>query len=215
MKSGIFTTEFWSTIIHYAIAALVVFGFIDRPNYEPADVAGQKILGGVAAIVTNALIVWKYIHSRHKLKEGGTMRVFIIAAVAVGFMGSALQAEALLPWRRQMEQRLNQLHQQNQPSTPAPIIIHAPAPAQPPLQILPIQGPNQQSLPIAGPIRQELPIQGAPRQELPTPGTPKQQLDPKGRPRQELPIQGPPAPNADGPQRLSVFALWRPGRQSN
>jgi hypothetical protein len=125
----------------------------------------------------------------------------------------------VLPWRRQVEQRLQNLErQQRQPPAPyappqaqPPIII-----VQPPLQQFPIGGQPRQDFPIGGAPKQELPPSGAPKQDLPPGGAPKQELPPGGTPRQDLPVQPPPMPPADRtPQTYSyrpviIRALSRP-----
>src|SRR5581483_9055844 len=127
-----------------------------------------------------------------------------------------IDAAALLPWRRSLEQKLAELKQQNrdlqqqlqrQQSHPAP----APAPA-PPIQIF--QAPPQQTPPAAPAPLQQLPISGSPLQQLPVPGQPLQQLPiaqaPAPAPQAgpglppQLPIAPPapaPAPTAPAPQR--------------
>jgi hypothetical protein len=147
-------------------------------------------------------------------KEGPRLTL-LAAAVLVLFQAPSL-AQAQLPWRRHVEQRLQNLEkQQGQPvpAPQAPQIILLPQP----LQTLPIQGDPRQQLPIGGDPKQQLPIHGDPKQQLPIQGDPKQQLPVPGQPQQQLPIQGPPRqplPQAPapvlGPQRFSfVRALWR------
>src|SRR5581483_11528655 len=102
-----------------------------------------------------------------------------------------IDAAALLPWRRSLEQKLAELKQQNrdlqqqlqrQQSQPAP----APAPA--PIQIF--QAPPPQQTPPAAPAPlQQLPISGSPLQQLPVPGQPQQQLPIAGEPQLVLPVQ--------------------------
>jgi hypothetical protein len=124
----------------------------------------------------------------------------------------------VLPWRRQIEQRLQNLERgQRQPPAPSapqaqpPIII-----VQPPLQQFPIGGQPKQDFPIGGAPKQELPPSGTPKQDLPPGGAPKQELPPGGTPRQDLPVQPPPMPPAArAPQTYSyrpviIRALSRP-----
>jgi hypothetical protein len=118
----------------------------------------------------------------------------VLPLVAAALLLAPAPARAQLPWRRQMEQRLQQMQQQlnalQQHAAPAPQppqIIVVPQP----YQTLPISGEPRQQLPIAGDPKQQLPIRGAPRQQLPVPGGPRQQLPVPGSPWQQLPIQGP------------------------
>jgi hypothetical protein len=130
---------------------------------------------------------------------------------------------ALLPWRRQIEDRmrgdrqpatdptvLEMLRQiaatqqqilallQHQQQTPPVIVLGTP------YQTLPVPGTPRQELPPQGAPRQELPPQGAPRQELPPSAVPRQEVPPTGPPRQELPPGRP-----SGMQRYSVWPVER------
>lgn len=80
-------------------------------------------------------------------------------------------------------------------NTPPPTIINNPAPigtmpiqGQPPQQLLPISGAPQQLLPIQGAPQQLLPIVGQPQQALPIAGAPQQIINIHGAPQQQLPI---------------------------
>lgn len=122
----------------------------------------------------------------------------------------------VLPWRRQMEQRLGQqdrlisqllqMQRQPAPAPPGPIIV---MPEQPQQQ-LPVPGEPKQQLPIPGEPKQRLPIPGEPKQPLPPQGKPKQPLPPQGQPRQELAVM----PRAES-QRYSIVvrALYYGGRR--
>jgi hypothetical protein len=134
--------------------------------------------------------------------------------IGLALLGQAAPAQAqVLPWRRQVEQRLRALEQK--PSVPP--AAPAPAPTPPiiylPYQQLPIPGPPLQQLPIPGAPKQALPIPGGPKQQLPIPGQPQQPLPVPGQPQQPLPIPGPvpqplpPGPGSgDAPQPYTI--LW-------
>jgi hypothetical protein len=139
---------------------------------------------------------------------------FVVGGVLL--LGTASPAAAQLPWRRHVEQRLQNLErQQQQQQAPAPQIIYLPYQQLPiqgePRQTLPIQGPPLQQLPIAGPPKQQLPVPGAPQQQLPLQGAPQQQLPIPGPVPQQLPPQMPPATGlGTNPQLYTVIrALYR------
>jgi hypothetical protein len=128
-------------------------------------------------------------HQDPFLPKGPSLNLFLIgllSALACGLMGSTAQADHILPYRQQMQKRLEfqeklileLMNKQNQP--------------QPPLQILPIPGEPRQNLPIPGEPKQQLPIPGEPKQPLPPGGEPKQPLPQGGEPKQDLPIGGDP-----------------------
>jgi hypothetical protein len=154
-------------------------------------------------------------------RSPGWPRVLPLLLAGLALFDSATPAQAqLLPWRRQIEQRLRALEQKPSPA-PAPTPTPAPAPAPQiiylPYQQLPIGGQPKQDLPIQGAPKQDLPIQGAPKQQLPIPGTPQQQLPIPGNPQQQLPVPGPvpqqlPQDNGLGgaPQPYTIIrALYR------
>ena len=188
MKPGYQTTEFWTALIAQALALLTVLGLVTPADGQTLDAALGKCIAAVFALLANGAIVVQYIKSRLTLKtlagagqpkdasagQGGGS--FLWLGFALWLVGSPVQAQSILPWRNQMEQRLRD---QNQLITQllgkqqqAPIII--------------------QQLPIGGELKQQLPIAGEPKQALPVPGEPKQQLPPGGAPKQDLPIGGPP-----------------------
>jgi hypothetical protein len=211
MRPGYRTTEFWTTLISQGLALLTIVGLLTAKEASTLQDALGQCVAAVFLFLTNGWVVVRYIQARVAVKTarpeaapGGSPSVlpFLLAAVVLGTMGSSAQAQ--LPWRRQMEQRLRNL-EQNQRTPPAP------APAAPP-QIIFL--PYQQ-LPIAGEPKQQLPIPGDPRQQLPVPGNPQQQLPVPGSPQQPLPIQGPPRQPlpgaADGPRPYTSWALWKKG----
>ncbi|MBI3406933.1 MAG: hypothetical protein HY040_01070 [Planctomycetes bacterium] len=113
---------------------------------------------------------------------------FVQALAFLAVLGGPweVNAQSLLPWRNQVEQRLrdqNQLIAQ---------LIAGPRQQAPQIPPIIMQPQPYQLLPIPGEPKQRLPISGDPKQPLPTPGEPKHQLPPGGQPKQELPIPGNP-----------------------
>ena len=209
VKPGYQTTEFWVSIVSAAIGLLITSGLIPTSDASFISESATKIMGGLVA----AVAVYKYIHARAIVKSSAVL-------LAVLFLGQTVQAQCMLPWRSQVERRLQALEsgQKQQPQAPQqPIIIQQPSPApspapapqpqlivlgphfQPqyppsggPLQQLPISGQPIQSLPIQGLPIQSLPIQGSPIQSLPIQGQPIQQMPIGGLPIQQLPLQSAP-----------------------
>ena len=131
---------------------------------------------------------------------------FLAPVLALGLLASSAPAGPILPWRAQIERRLQDQQQlilqliagQRQA---APIVVPGP------IYQLPIQGDPKQSLPIAGDSKQTLPIGGDPKQTLPPQGPPRQDLPVPGDPKQILPPAPPPMPQA---YTLKLFALAKP-----
>jgi hypothetical protein len=80
-------------------------------------------------------------------KGGGPAGLpLLLVAVAVGLLGGPVPEARALPWRRQVEQRLQQLERQ----AAAPVAPAAPQIIYLPYQTLPIAGAPKQELPGAG-----------------------------------------------------------------
>ena len=219
MKAGMWTTEFWLTLISQVLGLLAVLGIIQASEIGTLEDALGKCVTAVFLFLTNAWIVVNYIKGRVMLKnngdEGKTKSQGLFPPL-VGLLVLVLLLPGVAPaaektcfggdWRRSIEQRLIEHQQliisllqgkQSQPALP-PVIVLPPA-----LQQLPIEKSPRQELPIAGEPKQWLPIPGEPRQVLPVPGSPRQELPIPGEPRQELPIPGRP------PVSYTVYALYR------
>ncbi len=225
-KPGWKTTEWWTTSISQLLALLTVFGVLTPTDAHSLEEALAKVVAATFLLATNAWIVVHYIKGRVALKMGerpaGPPRSLLpVLFILLGFASpaSAQQPTCLLPWRAQVERRLDQLERQTRPAPQAPsdpemkdllrqlmaqlgsrqVLPIAGAPR----QELPIAGTPKQDLPIAGTPKQDLPIPGAPRQDLPTPGTPKQDLPGEGKPKQTLPGEAKPKPA--GYQRYTLY----------
>ena len=200
VKPGWRTSEFWTTLVSQALGLLTAVGLVTSQDAGTLQGALGQCVAAVFLLLANGWVVVRYIQARVTVKTGGVSppagggdwpNVLPLFLAALVLFASASPARAqVLPWRRQVEQRLKNLEAQQRQSpapAPAPQIIVVPAP----LQQLPIAGEPKQVLPIQGDPRQQLPIQGAPKQQLPIPGNPQQQLPIQGLPQQQLPIQGP------------------------
>lgn len=185
MKAGFKTTEFWMTIVSQILAILTLLGFVSAQDAQSLETALGQCVAAVFLFAVNAWVVVQYAKGRVALKRsqaGSPKLVWLLAIVVLGCLGGArLEAGPLLPWRAQIEQRL-----QDQQRLIAQWIGQQPRP-QPPIFQLPIPGDPKQTLPIGGDPKQPLPVPGDPRQTLPTPGDPKQTPPPGGDPRQVMP----------------------------
>ena len=61
MKSGIFTTEFWLSISSQVLTLLVIVGMITATDKSTLEGAVSAAVGAIGVLVSNALIIWKYI----------------------------------------------------------------------------------------------------------------------------------------------------------
>jgi hypothetical protein len=228
-KPGWQTTEWWTTTISQILAMLTVFGVLAPTDAHTLEEALAKIIAATFLLATNAWIVVHYIKGRVAVKTlqgnqrpGGPILPVLLAFFCLAGPASAQQTTCLLPWRAQVERRLDQLERQARPAPPATdpemkellrqLLAHLQSQqalpiAAAPRQELPIAGTPRQELPISGAPRQELPIPGAPRQDLPTPGTPKQDLPAPGKPLQPLPGEAKPKPA--GYQRYTLYRRSR------
>jgi hypothetical protein len=225
-KPGWKTTEWWTTTISQVLALLTVFGVLAPTDAHTLEEALAKIVAATFLLATNAWIVVQYIKGRVALKSlpgagrsGGPILPALLAFLFLAGSASAQQPAYLLPWRAQVERRLQQLEKQAQPAAPQadPEMKELLRQLREQLQsrqALPIAGTPKQELPIAGTPKQDLPIQGAPKQDLPVPGTPRQELPTPGTPKQQLPGEGKPMQTLPGeakpkPAGYQRYTLYR------
>jgi hypothetical protein len=216
-KPGWKTTEWWTTTISQVLAVLTVFGVLTPTDAHSLEESLAKITAATFLLATNAWIVVQYIKGRVALKMGertpssprSLLPVFL-ACLLLPASASAQQPTRLLPWRADVERRLDQLERPARPAPPQSSgdpetkdLLRQLIGQLQPRQMLPIAGTPKQELPIAGAPKQDLPIPGAPRQDLPTPGTPKQELPGEGKPMQTLPGEAKPKPA--GYQRYTLY----------
>jgi hypothetical protein len=225
-KPGWKTTEWWTTTISQLFALLTVFGILAPADARTLEESLAKIVAAAFLLAANAWIVVQYIKGRVALKTqngnrpGSPILPVLLALLCFAGAAPAQQPTCLLPWRAQVERRLQQLERQDRPTPPPQgdsetkdLLRQLIAQLQS-RQALPIAGPPRQELPIAGTPRQDLPIQGAPRQDLPVPGTPRQDLPTPGTPKQDLPGEGKPQQTLPGeakpkPAGYQRYTLYR------
>jgi hypothetical protein len=231
-KPGWKTTEWWTTTISQVLAILTIFGILAPTDAHTLEEALAKVVAAAFLLTTNAWIVVQYIKGRVALKTlhtearpTGPPRTTLPLLLAFLFFAGPAQAQGpaaparLLPWRAQVERRLDQLERQARPAAPQAdpemkeLLRQLLAQLQS-RQTLPIAGAPRQELPIAGAPKQELPIGGAPKQDLPIPGTPRQELPTPGSPKQELPGEGKPMQTLPGeakpkPAGYQRYTLYR------
>jgi hypothetical protein len=227
MKPGWKTTEFWTTAISQLFALLVMVGVLSGGDSAQLEAAVVKCVTAIGALVTNALVIFRYIDGRIRLKTqqpaaakpGFGAGLALLAALCLASAAPAAEPTPayLLPWRDQIDKRLQNLERKRPPEIEEHRLMR-PEEADalrrriaelelelhklrigyytPPKQDLPIPGVPKQELPIPGQPKQDLPLPGGPKQELPGPGLPKQDLSPRAPlpelgPKQLLPV-GPP-----------------------
>jgi hypothetical protein len=223
MKPGYLTTEFWLTLLTALPSLAVTIGLVPVADKTILDTAASKIAAGLVAAITVA----KYVQSRALVKSAPHLVIFT-ALLFPGLLSAQqpdTQSSCLLPWRAQIERRLQQLEQQKQPpaqTDPALTTLlqqllaqnqqilnllqqrQSPAPApqyivlgpQPgPSQSIPLGGPPQQNLPLGGPPQQAMPLGGPPQQNIPLGPAPQQAIPLGGPPRQQIPLESKPLPD--------------------
>ena len=124
---------------------------------RPAPLAAYCIECPVLPFVTEEEELRFRPHPAPQRRRTRTAASLLLGLLALGLMGSSVQADSILPWRQQINQRLKDQQQLisnlMQQQRPAPQV--------------------QPSPPI---IVQPLPVPGEPKQLLPIPGEPKQAL---------------------------------------
>jgi len=69
MKPGWQSTEFWITALGQLLVLLALSGAINSADSDKLETAVSNLVTAVVAIVSNALIVIRYIRSRSDLKS--------------------------------------------------------------------------------------------------------------------------------------------------
>src|SRR5262249_43818667 len=125
-KPGWKTTEWWTTTISQILALLTVFGVLAPADAHTLDEALAKVVAATFLLSANAWIVVQYIKGRVAVKTGqqggGPPRPLLpvlLLALCVPSAASAQQPTCLLPWRAQVERRLEQLERQARPAPPS------------------------------------------------------------------------------------------------
>ena len=198
MKPGWKTTEFWLTLLTALPSIAVTIGLVPQSDQGLLDAAAAKIAAGLLATV----VVAKYIHGRSLVKAAR----FVVAFIFVLSPSPARAADAWLPWRYQVEQRLRALEQPQPPSPNAALLGQLLAGQQ---QILGLLGQRQQPPPqyiVLGP-QQQIPLGSLPRMDIPMGTPPKQDIPLGGPPAQPIPLGPPPQqPLPLGPQPQQQLA---------
>jgi hypothetical protein len=227
-KPGWKTTEWWTTSISQLLALLTVFGVLTPTDAHSLEESLVKIVAATFLLAANAWIVVQYIKGRVAIKMGERVPhsprslLPVVLLLLLPSSVSAQQPTRLLPWRADVERRLDQLERQARPAPQTPgdtemkDLLRQLIGQLQPRQLLPIEGTPKQDLPIAGAPRQELPIASTPKQELPVPGAPRQDLPTPGTPKQDLPGQGKPMQTLPGeakpkPAGYQRYTLYRRG----
>jgi hypothetical protein len=68
-RSGLFTTEFWITIVTQGLALLTLLGVVTSNDADTLRDAVIKCVTSAGVFVANAWIVVRYIQSRTQLKS--------------------------------------------------------------------------------------------------------------------------------------------------
>ncbi len=68
-KPGWKTTEFWMALATALISVLVVLGLVSPTDSDAASGAISNAITSIFALVANATVIYKYIHSRTELKS--------------------------------------------------------------------------------------------------------------------------------------------------
>ena len=68
---GWFTPDFWATAITAVgniIAVAAILGWVDKTSVDALTTAITAIIGAAQVIVTNSLLIWKYLSSRQEFR---------------------------------------------------------------------------------------------------------------------------------------------------
>jgi hypothetical protein len=260
LRPGWQTSEFWIALLNQLLGLLVLVGVLapaDRDQFGPAlgngAVAIFTLLGSVA-------VVWKYIHSRTALKQA---RLFdrqehpaavppaVLPLVLLGLclLPAAAPAQCvpgcpcpsgqsatLLPWRRQIEQQLQQrqapppagqtdpamlaLLQQLVRQNEQILALLSSQRQAPPVIVLgpggqiPFGGPPLQQIPLGPQPRQDVPLGPPPKQDIPLGGPPRQDIPPGGPPKQDIPLGTPPRQDQPVNPPMPRASGWQRYQQS-
>ena len=68
MKPGYLTTEFWLALAAQLITLLVLFGVVPETDKDTLQSVIATAIEHSAAVIANAVILWKYIQSRLEVK---------------------------------------------------------------------------------------------------------------------------------------------------
>src|SRR5437016_2952045 len=130
-KPGWQTTEWWTTTISQVLAVLTVFGILAPTEAHTLEGALTKIVAAAFLLATNAWTVVHSIKGRVTLKTlravssdppqrsvGITLPLVAVLLLLPAGSARAQSVSACLPWRAQVERRLQQLEQQARPAAP-------------------------------------------------------------------------------------------------
>ena len=67
-KAGWKTTEFWTTAVVLVLTTLVATGVLSSEQSQDIEGPVTRMVMGLAAILTDGLMVWRYIGARTALK---------------------------------------------------------------------------------------------------------------------------------------------------
>ena len=69
LKPGWKTTEWFITVFSSVIAFLVILGYVKKEDADTLNNSIGNIVVAVSALITQGLIIWRYIQSRTELKK--------------------------------------------------------------------------------------------------------------------------------------------------
>jgi hypothetical protein len=73
-RSGIKTTEFWTTAVSQLLTVLALVGLIGQTDLPGLQDALGKCVAAAAVFVTNAWVIVRYIQSRTQVKQSAAAR---------------------------------------------------------------------------------------------------------------------------------------------
>jgi hypothetical protein len=68
---GWFTPDFWATAVTAVgniIAVAAILGWVDKTSVDGLTVAVTAVIGAAEVIVTNSLLIWKYLAARQEFR---------------------------------------------------------------------------------------------------------------------------------------------------
>jgi hypothetical protein len=99
-KPGILTSEFWTTVVTVVgnlLMALTVIGWVNSDDANTLSAAISAMVTAAGALITNGLVIWKYIQGRFLLKQAQLQMASTLASQRPEYRVAAVKLQLQLP----------------------------------------------------------------------------------------------------------------------